>query len=143
MKFPVILAVSLMSFLFVPASQANRLPCVGSKGERSLAQMLAYSDELNSVSLQAILAEVATTTGTKMSTFELFENGASASHNEYKLIDPDERYVVTVTEISSTKVRLGVERACQSETAGGWQGGWSTAIALMKQHGFSFDNQNF
>ena len=143
MKRTVILTVSLMSFFIAPATHAYRLPCAGSNGERSLAQTLGQSDELTLASLPAILAGIANKSGTKISTFEVLEKGASAPHNVYKLIDPDERYVITVTEIDSTRVRLSVERTCQNGTAGGWQTGWSTAIALLKQHGFSFDHQDF
>jgi hypothetical protein len=139
MKVVFVLAFSLLSFVVAPAATANRVACIGSNEARALANGLASGDQLTIASLPTLLDEISAKTGTKLFVFQVFEQASVEARNEYQLIDRNDRYRITLTEISSTKVKLTAERACQSETADGWESGWKSALTLLQQHGFSFE----
>lgn len=139
MKVVFVVAFSLLSFVVAPAATANRVACIGSNEARALANGVASGDQLAVASLPTLLDEISAETGTKVFVFQVFEQASLEWRNEYELIDRNDRYIISFTEISSTKVKLTAERACQSETADGWQSGWQSALTLLQQHGFSFE----
>jgi len=139
MKVAFVVAFSLSSFVVAPAATANRVACIGSNEARALANGVASGDQLTVASLPTLLDEISAKTDTKLFVFEIFEQASLDARNEYQLIDRNDRYIITFTEVSSTKVKLTAERACQSKTADGWQSGWQSALTLLQQHGFSFE----
>ena len=123
----------------MPALSANRTACFGSNGERALASNMASGDKHAVAGLPALLDDIAKRTNSKLSHFETYEYGATERHRVYELIDRNGRYVITLSEVSSTSVALSVERACQSLTADGWQPDWATVLSQLRQHGFSLE----
>jgi len=131
------LAVPLMSLLMASPSAANRTACIGSNGERALADGVASGNERAMASLPVFLDEIATASHTELLVFQVFGKSAAEASNQYQLRDLDGRFLITLTEVSPTRVALSVERACQSESAEGWQSGWKITLTRLEQQGFS------
>ena len=125
-----ILAVAV-ALMWVPEAQATRIACVGSNGERILAQaaLTAPADG----QLEAALQRIAETTGSRLLEVEIVTPPAT---DEFTIEGGP--FLVTVVQVrGSSHVVATAERACESSSAEGWQELWKVTLTQLQQRGYT------